>query len=282
MTVRLGIAEAAAALAKTSDTPRLDAELLMAGLLGVSRGEMLLRRMDTAMPPGMVHLVRRRLAHEPVAYILGEANFRGLTLQVSPAVLIPRGDSETVVEAALEAKPGARRILDCGTGSGALLLALLAELSEATGVGIDASPGAVSNAQSNASLLGLSDRVQIELADWREPSWRDGLGRFDLIVANPPYVEDGAPLDPTVRDHEPAAALFAGPDGLTAYRALVPQLGALLEPGGIAVLEIGHTQAKAVTALATGANMAATLRRDLAGRPRALVLSIKAWQTPPR
>lgn len=272
MSVRLAIAEAAEALAATSDTPRLDAELLMAALLGVRRSEMLLQRMFDEVPSGLGHLVRRRMEREPIAYILGHAEFRGLSLEVTPAVLIPRGDSETVVEAALEAKPDARRLLDCGTGSGALLLALLDALPAAEGVGIDASPDAAEVARRNAEALGMGNRAAIAVADWTQPGWYDGLGTFDLIVANPPYVEDMAQLAPDVRDHEPAAALFAGPDGIDDYRVLVPQLPALLAPGGVAVLEIGHAQADSVGAIAGRAGFTHELRRDLGNRPRALIL----------
>jgi release factor glutamine methyltransferase len=263
MSVRAAILEAAEALAATSDTPRLDAELLMAALLGASRSDILLRRMGDAVPPGWGDMVRRRIEREPVAYIVGQAEFRGLTLRVTPAVLIPRGDSEAVVAAALEAKPDARRVLDCGTGSGALLLALLAELPGATGLGIDASADACAVAAANA---------RVRVADWSEAGWADDLGRFDLVVANPPYVESGAALAPDVRDHEPASALFAGPEGLDAYRALVPQLPALLEPHGVAVLEIGRAQAESVAAIAALSGFASALRRDLGGRPRALIL----------
>jgi release factor glutamine methyltransferase len=272
MSVRAAILEAAEALAATSDTPRLDAELLMAALLGASRSDILLRRMGDAVPPGWGDMVRRRIEREPVAYIVGQAEFRGLTLRVTPAVLIPRGDSEAVVAAALEAKPDARRVLDCGTGSGALLLALLAELPGATGLGIDASADACAVAAANAASTGLDGRARVRVADWSEAGWADDLGRFDLVVANPPYVESGAALAPDVRDHEPASALFAGPEGLDAYRALVPQLPALLEPHGVAVLEIGRAQAESVAAIAALSGFASALRRDLGGRPRALIL----------
>lgn len=272
MSVRLAIAEAAAALAESSDTPRLDAELLMAALIGVSRSEMLLRHLNDEVPSGLGHFVRRRMDHEPIAYILGTAEFRGLTLDVSPAVLIPRGDSETVVSHALAARPDARRVLDCGTGSGALLLAILSELPAASGIGIDASAEAVAVARTNARHLELADRAQIRVADWSAPGWTEGLGRFDLVISNPPYVEDGALLERSVCDHEPARALFAGPDGLDDYRLLVPQLPALLEPAGIAALEIGHTQAEAVSALAVAAGFSVEVHRDLADRPRALIL----------
>ena len=272
MTVRLAILEAADVLAATSDTPRLDAELLMAALLDTSRSDMLLRRMNDPLPSGWGHLVRRRMEREPVAYILGEAEFRGLTLAVSPAVLIPRGDSETIVEAAIEAKPDARRVLDCGTGSGALLLAILTEVPMAQGIGIDASAAACEVARENAASLGLAERASVCEVDWTAPGWSDALGTFDLVVANPPYVENDAKLEPDVRDFEPASALFAGPDGLDDYLVLVPQLPALLQPGGIAVLEIGHEQAESVAAIAAAAGFASELRRDLGGRPRALIL----------
>ncbi|MFN6934016.1 MAG: peptide chain release factor N(5)-glutamine methyltransferase [Tsuneonella sp.] len=272
MSVRLAILEAAEALAPTSDTPRLDAELMMAALLDTTRSDMLLRRMGDEVPSGWGHCVRRRMEREPVAYILGEAEFRGLTLSVTPAVLIPRGDSETIVEAALGACPQAKRILDCGTGSGALLLALLAELPGAQGVGIDASADACAVASGNAERLDLAGRCRIEKADWTSAGWAETLGLFDLVVANPPYVEDAALLEPDVRDYEPGSALFAGPDGLDDYRILVPALPGLLEPGGIAVLEIGYRQADSVSAIAHAAGFSAELQRDLGGRPRALIL----------
>lgn len=270
MTVGVAIREAAEALFATSDTPRLDAELLVAALLGVSRSEMLLRYMDEPVPMGVGSLVARRMRHEPVAYILGEAEFYGRTFAVEPGVLIPRADSETVVAAALEACPAPARVLDCGVGSGALLLTVLAERPGASGVGIDASAKAVEVAGANAAELGIA--AEMRLADWTVPGWSSGLGAFDLVLANPPYVEDAADLVPDVREHEPAEALFAGPEGLDDYRVLVPQLPALLAPGGVAVVEIGHTQANAVAAIAAAAAFASELRRDLGGRPRALIL----------
>lgn len=272
MTVRAALAQAAARLAGTSDSARLDAELLMAHACGVSRSDLLLRHLNEPEPDAFAAMLARRIGREPVAYIIGEAEFRGLTLIVSPAVLIPRGDSETVVEAALAAKPDARRVLDCGTGSGALLLALLAQWPHAHGVGVDASPDAAQVAQANAKLTGLAERAAIHVRDWTQPGWVDDLGRFDLIVANPPYVETGAELAPDVREFEPHEALFAGPDGLADYALLVPQLANLLAPGGVAVFEIGHAQAPAVSAIAAAAGLSAELRRDLAGRPRALIL----------
>lgn len=262
--------EAAERLAACSDTPRLDAEVLMAHALGVSRSDLLLRHMRDSAPEQFAALVERRCGHEPVAYITGEQEFFGLPFRVTPAVLIPRGDSEVLVETALTTMPGARRVLDCGTGSGALLLAVLQGISGAEGIGIDRSPEALAVARGNAEALGLGDRAHMVEADWHHPGWSTDMGTFDLILANPPYVEDAAELAASVRDHEPAGALFSGPDGLDDYRVLVPQFPALLAPGGQAFVEIGFAQAEAVSAIARGSGLAATLHRDLAGRPRVL------------
>jgi release factor glutamine methyltransferase len=271
VTIAEALREAAAKLADASDTARLDAELLMAAALGVPRSELLLRHMNQVPPAAFAASVERRLSHEPVAYILGEQEFRGLTFQVSPAVLIPRGDSEVLVEAALSACPQAKRVLDCGTGSGALLLAVLAELPEATGIGIDRSEEALAVARANADRLGLGRRAKMVHADWTTPGWSAALGGpFDLVLANPPYVETGADLSPSVRDFEPAAALFAGAEGLDDYRILVPQLPPLLTPNGVACVEIGAVQTEAVTLTARYAGLNFTLRHDLAGRPRVL------------
>ena len=272
-TVAEAIRAATAALTPNSDTARLDAEVLMAHALGVTRSELLLRHTRAAVPPGFAALVARRQGHEPVAYIVGEQEFFGLPFRVSPAVLIPRGDSEVLVEAALAARPDARRVLDCGTGSGALLLAVLHGLPQASGVGIDRSAAALAVAQDNAAQLGLAERTTFALADWHAAGWADALnGPFDLVLANPPYVEDDADLAPSVRAHEPAGALFAGAEGLDDYRVLVPQLPGLLAPGGAALVEIGFAQADAVTAIAAQAGMVAALHRDLGGRARVLEL----------
>lgn len=269
MTVADAIRAATACLAATSDTARLDAEVLMAHALGVTRSDLLLRHMRDPAPAGYAALVERRAGHEPIAYITGHQEFHGLELTVTADVLIPRGDSETLVDAALAARPDARSVLDCGTGSGALLLAVLHALPLAQGTGIDRSPAAIAVARGNAERLGLGPRCRMVAADWGEPGWAEGLGGpFDLILANPPYVEDQADLAPSVRAHEPAGALFAGPDGLDAYRVLVPQLPALLAPGGIALVEIGAAQADAVSALARAAGLGPRLHRDLAKRPR--------------
>jgi len=273
MTVAQAIHAAAQRLAATSDTARLDAEVLMAHALGCTRSALLLRHTADPAPAAYAALIERRAGHEPVAYITGTQEFWGLPLRVTSDTLIPRGDSEAIVEAALAAAPAPARVLDCGTGTGALLLAVLSERPAAQGIGIDRSPGALAVAAGNAVALGLADRAEMWLADWTRPDWAQGLGRFGLILANPPYVEEDADLSPSVRAHEPATALFAGPDGLDDYRRLIPQLPDLLSPDGIAVVEIGHTQAEAVAAIARAAGFATHLHRDLAGRPRALLFS---------
>lgn len=281
-TVAQAIRDATERLGARTDSARLDAELLMAEALGVSRSSLFLRHMHEAEPAGFAALVARRAAHEPVAYIRGYQEFFGLPFQVSPDVLIPRGDSETLVEAALAARPDARLVLDCGTGSGALLLAVLSELPQARGVGIDRAGGAVAMARANAERLGLTPRARIVEADWREPGWSAQLGGpFDLILANPPYVEDDADLAPDVRAHEPSGALFAGPDGLDDYRVLVPQLPALLAPRGMALVEIGATQAEAVSAIGAAAGLESTIHRDLGERNRVIAFTISLGKPRP-
>jgi len=261
----------------TSETPRLDAEHLMAHALGVTRSEMLVRHMDDSAPPEFFDLVDRRLGHEPLAYILGHQDFYGRPFLVTPDVLIPRGDSEVLVERAIAAMPQTQRILDCGTGSGALLVTCLLEMPGAAGIGVDISQAALSVAEANARGHGLSEeRARFLRCDWNEPGWSADLGRFDLILANPPYVETGADLAPDVWDFEPSQALFAGPDGLDVYRVLVPQLPTLLAPGGVACVEIGASQADAVTSISRSAGLDAAVHRDLAGRTRVVEMSTSA------
>lgn len=267
------IRDAALRLAETSDTARLDAEVLMAHALGVTRSQLLLGRMRDPAPEGFAALVDRRAAHEPVAYITGKAEFYGLELDVTPATLIPRGDTETLIEAAREAladRPPAR-ILDLGTGTGALLLAALSLWPEAEGVAIDRSPDTLAVAQANADRHAPAARLLV--ADWTQPDWSADLGHFDLILTNPPYVEDEAPLDASVRAYEPAGALFSGPEGLDDYRILVPQLPGLLAPGGVAMVEIGWRQAEAVVAIGARAGLSSRVHRDLGGRDRVVAFS---------
>lgn len=271
-TVAEAIRAATDLLGPRTDTARYDAELLMAHALGVSRSDLFLKRMGDPAPARFADLVARRAGHEPVAYIIGHTEFWGLKLEVSPAVLVPRADSETLIDAARSSLAGRppRRILDLGTGSGCLLLAAMSEWPDAEGIGIDRSTEALDVATRNLAVVG----ARLRQRDWTQPGWTGGLGRFDLILANPPYVEDAARLEPTVREHEPAGALFAGPEGLDDYRVLVTQLPALLAPGGLALVEIGFSQADAVGAIAAAAGFDWTLHRDLGERPRALELKI--------
>lgn len=264
------LAGAASLLAPVSATPRLDAELLLAHALGITR-EALLLGGDRPVPPGFEALVQRRLAHEPVAYITGSRSFWTLDLQVTPAVLIPRPDSETLIEAAADhfREDGPRSILDLGTGSGALLLASLDLWPAAWGLGLDCSAAALTVARGNAERLGFGDR-----AAFVQGCWGDALdGRFDLILCNPPYVETGAALPPDVANHEPGSALYAGPEGLDDYRALIPQLLRLLAPEGVAVLEIGAGQRASVSRLIHVEEFAVSCRKDLGNNDRCLVIT---------
>jgi release factor glutamine methyltransferase len=242
----------------------------MAHALGTTREDLLLTRFDDPAPAAFEPLLARRLAHEPVAYITGRRAFWTIELEVGPGVLIPRPDSETLIDAAVGhfGEAGPRSVLDLGTGPGTLLLAALDQWPAARGIGIDASAPALEFARRNAQRLGLSDRAELRPGDWAE-----GLsGRFDLVLCNPPYVEEGADLPPDVRDWEPAAALFAGPDGLEAFRRLAPQIPRLLATGGIACIEIGAGQAKQAGALFEWVGLRVTVRKDLAGRDRCLLL----------
>ena len=242
-------------LAGVSDTPDLDAKIL---------------RDHARDDAEFASFIARRLRHEPVAYITGTRGFWTIDLDVTPAVLIPRPDSETLIDAAVAhfGKAGPKRILDLGTGSGALLLAALDQWPGATGLGIDASDAALEIAKRNA------ERIAPCRTDMRQGNWTDGIDeRFDLVLCNPPYVETDANLARQVRDYEPASALFAGPDGLDDYRILAPQLARVT--AGIACIEIGHTQAGAVTALLENEGFAVTCRKDYGGRDRCLVAKRK-------
>ena len=274
MTVAEAIRRAAGRLAATSETARLDAEWLMAHALQTNRSDMLLHRMGHSAPAGFAGLVDRRAAHEPLAYITGYTEFFGHRFSVDRRVLIPRSDSETVVEAALErvGEESTGRVLDLGTGSGALLLTVLAERPGMEGIGLDASEAALQVARDNAGRLDCSARARFAIRDWRERQWAADLGTFDIVLCNPPYVETQAVLDPDVREYEPHEALFAGPDGLDDYRRVIPALASLLAARGAAVLEIGSRQGAAVARLGKGAGFLVEIRKDLAGRPRAAIL----------
>lgn len=253
--------------------PRREARLLLAHALGLTAEALLADLAAPLDPAAYAVLVNRRARREPFAFITGSQEFWGLSLAVSPATLIPRADTETLVEAAIGLlAPADRpwRVLDLGTGTGALLLAILSERPAASGVGVDVSPEAARLAARNARALGLADRAAFLAGDWAAAL----TGRFDLVVSNPPYIERAAisGLMPEVAAHEPARALDGGEDGLDAYRRIVADLARLLAPGGAAVLELGMGQERAVRALAGGAGFSAEARADLAGVPRALVL----------
>lgn len=269
--MRAAIAAAAARLAAVSDTPRLDAELLIAHALGIEREELLLRRLDDPAPARFEALVERRLGHEPVAYITGRRAFWTIELEVGPGVLIPRPDTETLLEAALArfGTGGPATVLDLGTGPGTLLLAALDQWPRARGLGVDFSGPALDYARRNAARLGLSERAEFRRGDWGE-----GIGeRFDLILSNPPYVEADAALPPGVARFEPAGALYAGPDGLDAYRRLAPQVRRLLAPGGMAAVELGAGQKDTVERIFAAAGFTISSRKDLSGLDRCLVVS---------
>lgn len=271
MKIREALQTAAERLASASGTPRLDTELLMAHALGVERETLLLSHLDEEAPSTFAPLLARRAAGEPVAYITGRRAFWTIELEVGPGVLIPRPDSESLMEAALAhfGEAGPATVLDLGTGPGTLLLAALGQWPGATGLGVDISERALAYARRNAGRLGLAGRARFRRGDWA-----DGIsGRFDLVLCNPPYVEAGAELSSEVAEWEPAEALFAAADGLSELRRLAPALPPLLAPGGVACVEIGAGQRPAAAILFEAQGLAVSFRRDLAGVERCLVLA---------
>jgi len=279
-TVGGALAEAIVALAAAGiDAPRREARLLLSAVLGVDAAVILgnpERLLLAVEQTPFAALVARRATHEPAARLLGRREFWSLEFALSPETMVPRPDSETVIDAVLAnlaARDASLRLLDLGTGSGCLLLALLSELPAATGVGIDIAPNAALTARRNAMALGLADR-----ADFVAGAWAAALaGGFDVIVANPPYIESRAiaGLPPEVGQHDPRRALDGGPDGLAAYRALAPEIGRLLRKTGVAALELGAGQAQPVAALMRRAGLVVVeFRRDLAGLERCLVLRL--------
>jgi release factor glutamine methyltransferase len=259
-------------LSETSDTSRLDAELLMAQALHIDRDRLLLSPPDRRVPERFWEMIKRRSDGEPVAYITGRRAFWNIELHVGPGVLVPRPDSEVLIASAIEhfeGSEGPKRILDLGTGPGTLLLAALDMWPEATGLGVDVSRQALSYASANARRLGFEARVKLMQGDWAAGL----LEKFDLILCNPPYIAEGAELGPGVREFEPDEALFAGREGLDAYRELGPQLPRLLNPGGLAAIEIPPDQVGSVTELLARDGLGARQANDLAGRPRAILLT---------
>ena len=255
-----------------------DARLLIGHALHLDRTRLIAqsdRILEAREIATMSVLAARRLKHEPVSRILGQKEFWSLALAVTPDVLVPRPETETIVEAALDyvVRGGLRverlRILDIGTGSGALLLALLHELPHATGIGTDVSEAALQVAQTNAAKFGFETRCNFVACDIASHI----QGSFDLVISNPPYVvhDEIATLAPEVREYDPMVALDGGDDGLTAYRAIAADAERLLAPGGRLFVELGAGQEAAVRALFTNAGLTVgTARKDLAGIPRVL------------
>lgn len=266
------LADATRRLSDSSDTARLDAELLMAEALHIDRDRLLLSPADRSIPKRFGLMVERRRKGEPIAYITGRRAFWNIELHVGPGVLVPRPDSEVLIASAIEhfeGTAGPANIVDLGTGPGTLLLAALDVWPDAVGLGIDVSRRALSYASANARRLGFENRLKL-----KRGNWADGIDqRFELVLCNPPYVAAGAELGPGVREFEPDEALFAGEKGLDAYADLAPQLPRLLGPGGLAAVEIGHDQAEPVRKLLARDGLSATIARDLADRPRAMLLT---------
>jgi len=266
------LAEAARQLSETSDTPRLDAELLMAEALHIDRDRLILDPPDREPPKRFWTMIKRRLKGEPVAYITGRRAFWNIELHVGPGVLIPRPDSEVLIASAIDhfqGSEGPRRMLDLGTGPGTLLLAALDLWPEATGVGIDSSRRALSYASANARRLGFEKRAKFRIGDWA-----DGVDEaFDLVLCNPPYVAEDDTLEPTVAEHEPEEALFAGPEGLDSIQLLAPEIPRLLAPGGLAAIEIGATQGKVALDLLERDGLKGRLAQDFGDRDRAVLLT---------
>jgi release factor glutamine methyltransferase len=261
---------AALAEAHALGLARLDAQLLMLHALGRSPGDRawLIAHDDQALAPAAADhffaLVRRRVEGEPVAYLVGEKEFFGLPLQVDARVLVPRPDTETLVQWALEviAPLDSPRVVDLGTGSGAIALAIQRSRPDAQVEAVDSSEGALEVAAGNAARFGMP-------VAFRRADWLDGVSApYDLIVSNPPYVAAGDPHLPALR-HEPLGALAAGPDGLDAIRRIAAQAPTFLRPGAWLLLEHGHDQAQAVRALLSAAGLYGVVSRpDLAGIPR--------------
>jgi release factor glutamine methyltransferase len=264
----------------------VDARLLLCAAENISAGDLILQPdfvLDQTSVERLAAMAARRAAREPVSRILARREFWGLPLAISPAVLDPRPDSETVVAAAIAAFAHRResplRILDLGVGSGAILCALLTEFNAATGIGVDLSAAAAEQARANLAACGLAERSTILIGGWRAAVG----GRFDIAVSNPPYVPSQAvdELEPEVRDHDPRLALDGGPDGLEAYRAIAPELAGLLAADGRFFLEVGAGQAQSVLALLSRHGLAGlAAHADLAGVAR--VVEGRAAEAAPR
>jgi release factor glutamine methyltransferase len=279
MTIGDALARAAKRLGEAGiDRPQAEARILLEAASGRGRGQIIAfpeHGLTQAQCDLFDAQVARRCAREPISRILGSREFWSLRFAVGPATLDPRPDSETLVAAVLARIPDRNAelsLLDLGTGTGCLLLALLSELPRAKGLGIDISAEARDIAVMNAAALGLSERAAFQLGDWA----RDISAQFDVVASNPPYIESTAiaGLAPEVAQYDPRGALDGGADGLSAYRALIPQAPARLKPGGLLALEIGAGQGNAVRALAVQAGLNDLGgAEDLAGIERCLLFS---------
>lgn len=266
--------------ADVAETPRLDALLLLEQASGIAANRL---RLDPAVPltPAVVTafeaLLLRRLAHEPVSKIVGFREFWSLSFRTSADVLDPRPDSETLVEAVLAAvadRSAPLRLVDFGTGSGCLLLSLLHELPNATGLGVDLSPAALAIARENAGRLDVATRAAFRQGDWGQ----ELAGAFDILISNPPYIESAVvpTLEPEVAQYDPALALDGGPDGLNGYRRLAPDLARLAAPGAVVALEVGQGQDAAVSELLAAAGFSGLFARADLGGIRRVVVGRKA------
>jgi release factor glutamine methyltransferase len=267
------------------DSPAIDARLLLEAAAGVSRVEVITDPYRVIEPEAAAILqdyIERRARREPVARIIGKKGFWKLMLDVSPAVLTPRPETETVVEVVLNAffEAEAFTLLDLGVGSGAILLAVLAERPAAKGLGVDVSEDALAVARDNAANLGLAGRATFLRSDW---AYGLGDSSFDAVVSNPPYIRTGEleSLDPEVKNHDPILALDGGPDGLVCYRSLAPEVLRVLKPGGLFAVEIGWDQGSEVKALFEDAGgEAVAVVKDLGDRDRVVAGRKKALGNP--
>jgi release factor glutamine methyltransferase len=259
------------------DTPELDARVLIKYALKLNDAE-LIGSADRLVSPDcaavLESMIARRVRGEPVARIVGQKEFWGLSFELNVHTLVPRPETETLIDAALAAfgRGGPKKVLDLGTGTGCLLLGTLSEYPQAEGVGVDIAPKAVEVAAANGRRLGFAGRAEFVVSDWDEKV----EGSFDLVLSNPPYIlrEDIEKLAPEVRLHDPLPALDGGPDGLSAYRQIAAAAARRLAPDGVLIAELGLGQEAAVAAIMTGAGLIVDgpARPDLAGIPRALVV----------
>ncbi len=262
------LGEAARRLADVSETPRMDAEYLMAHALGIRRSDLLARLHAPTVPSAFEALLRRRLAYEPIPYIISEWEFYSLPIRCAPPTLVPRPETEHLVEAVLDAAGNAPvRMLELGTGTGCVAMALAHNLPSARIVATDRAPEAIALARENAARLRLDARIVLLQGDLYHPL-RPEDANFDVICSNPPYVEEGLwdSLSRSIRDYEDPRAVLSGPDGLDMIRALVAGAGDFLRPGGFLAMEIGDGQAHAVGEILAAHEFAAiTFVNDLAG-----------------